>query len=177
MWSVEITTRSSTMTNRNSLLLRSCPYVALKKILGGCLAFYLANGSTAVPRPTVAQRVAYPLSGSTGIECVKSTWPIRATTPPPRYCLQPHPLPHAARRHPPWRGASLPELQRKSRHSASLAHAVHASEGEPRKQPALLDSMLEIIAADPVPYLPYRNEPRAKKAASKKLSSPDKTPP
>ena len=35
----------------------------------------------AVPRPTVAQRVAYPLSGSTGIECVKSTWPIRATTP------------------------------------------------------------------------------------------------
>jgi hypothetical protein len=32
----------------------------------------------------VAQRVTYPLSGSTGIECVKSTWPI---APPLRLVL------------------------------------------------------------------------------------------
>jgi hypothetical protein len=42
----------------------------------------------------VAQRVAYPLSGSTGIECVKSTWPI---APPIRLVLcvayDPHPVP------------------------------------------------------------------------------------
>ena len=48
-----------------------------------------------------------------------------------------------------------------------FAHAVHASEGKPRKQAALLDSMLEIIAADHVPYRPYRNEPRAKKRRPK----------
>ena len=48
-----------------------------------------------------------------------------------------------------------------------FADAVHASEGKPRKQAALLDSMLEIIAADPVPYRPYRNEPRAKKRRPK----------
>ena len=35
-------------------------------------------------KSTVAQRVAYPLSGSTGIECVKSTWPI---APPLRLIL------------------------------------------------------------------------------------------
>ena len=35
-----------------------------------------------------------------------------------------------------------------------FADAVHASEGKPRKQAALLDSMLEIIAADHVPYRP-----------------------
>ena len=48
-----------------------------------------------------------------------------------------------------------------------FSHALHASEGKPRKQAALLDSMLEIIAADHVPYRPYRNEPRAKKRRQK----------
>jgi hypothetical protein len=48
-----------------------------------------------------------------------------------------------------------------------FADAVHASEGKPRKQAALLDSMLEIIAADQVPYRAYRNEPRAKKRRPK----------
>ena len=48
-----------------------------------------------------------------------------------------------------------------------FADAVHASEGKPRKQAELLDSMLEIIAADHVPYRPYRNEPRAKKRRPK----------
>ncbi len=36
-----------------------------------------------------------------------------------------------------------------------FAHAVPASEGKPRKQAALLDSMPEIIAADHVPYRPH----------------------
>jgi len=48
-----------------------------------------------------------------------------------------------------------------------FADAVHASEGKPRKQAALLDSMLEIIAADHVPYRPFRNEPRTKKRRPK----------
>ena len=51
-----------------------------------------------VAGPTGAQRVAYPLSGSIGIECVKSTWPIA----PPlrlvpcvvlRLAYDPHPIP------------------------------------------------------------------------------------
>ena len=48
-----------------------------------------------------------------------------------------------------------------------FADAVHASQGKPRKQAELLDSMLEIIAADQVPYRPSRNEPRAKKRRPK----------
>jgi Transposase DDE domain len=48
-----------------------------------------------------------------------------------------------------------------------FADVVHASEGKPRKQAALLDSMLEIIAADHVPYRPFRNEPHAKKRRPK----------
>jgi hypothetical protein len=48
-----------------------------------------------------------------------------------------------------------------------FADAVHASEGKPRKQAKLLNLMLEIIAADHVPYRPCRNEPRAKKRRPK----------
>ena len=48
-----------------------------------------------------------------------------------------------------------------------FADAVHASEGKPRKQAELLNLMLEIIAADHVPFRPYRNEPRAKKRRPK----------
>jgi Transposase DDE domain len=48
-----------------------------------------------------------------------------------------------------------------------FADAVHASQGKPRKQAELLDLMLEIIAADQLPYRPSRHEPRAKKRRPK----------
>jgi hypothetical protein len=65
----------------------------------------------------------------------------------PHYCLEPHPLAHATRRHPPLR--EFPRLSFKGTLDTlpQFANAVHASEGKPRKQAALLDSMLEIVAA------------------------------
>ena len=87
---------------RNHALFR-CRHVATKKIrftqanspkCSGVASFLLALEKPSLPRscpairsvagPTGAQRVAYPLSGSTGIECVKSTWPI---APPLRLVL------------------------------------------------------------------------------------------
>ena len=48
-----------------------------------------------------------------------------------------------------------------------FANAIEAAEGQPRKQAALLDDLLELIANDPVPKRPFRNEPRAKKRRGK----------
>lgn len=50
------------------------------------------------------------------------------------------------------------------RHFADVIQAAH---GKPRKQAALLDALLEIIAKDTLPYRPGRNEPRVKKRRAK----------
>ena len=43
-----------------------------------------------------------------------------------------------------------------------FADAIQAAHGKPRKQAALLDALLEIIARDQLPHRPHRSEPRAK---------------
>jgi hypothetical protein len=48
-----------------------------------------------------------------------------------------------------------------------FADVLHATEGQPRKQAALLDHMMLLIAKDQVPLRPFRNEPRAKKRRAK----------
>lgn len=48
-----------------------------------------------------------------------------------------------------------------------FADAVHAATGRPRKQAALIDAMLELIAKDQLPLRPGRVEPRAKKRRAK----------
>jgi hypothetical protein len=48
-----------------------------------------------------------------------------------------------------------------------FANVVDAANGKPRKQAALLDQMLKILAEDLVPYRPNRSEPRAKKRRPK----------
>lgn len=48
-----------------------------------------------------------------------------------------------------------------------FADAVHAATGQPRKQAALIDAMLELIAKDQLPCRPGRVEPRAKKRRPK----------
>jgi Transposase DDE domain len=50
------------------------------------------------------------------------------------------------------------------RHFADVVQAAH---GKPRKQAALLDAMLLVLASDLVPYRPNRSEPRAKKRRPK----------
>ncbi|MBA2705835.1 MAG: IS4 family transposase [Blastocatellia bacterium] len=50
------------------------------------------------------------------------------------------------------------------RHFADVIHAAH---GKPRKQAALLNALLEIIAKDQLPHRPGRNEPRVKKRRPK----------
>ena len=52
--------------------------------------------------------------------------------------------------------------------------SLEAMRGMPRKQKLLLDKTFEVIADDLVPHRPERDEPRAKKAQTKKLSSADK---
>jgi hypothetical protein len=48
-----------------------------------------------------------------------------------------------------------------------FSDAIQAAHGKPRKQAALLETLLEIIAEDQLPYRPHRNEPRAKKRRPK----------
>ena len=48
-----------------------------------------------------------------------------------------------------------------------FAAAIHAARATPRKQDALIDEMLALIAADCVPERPGRSEPRAKKRRAK----------
>lgn len=48
-----------------------------------------------------------------------------------------------------------------------FANVLHATEGKPRKQAALLQHMLRLIAQDQVPLRPFRSEPRAKKRRAK----------
>lgn len=48
-----------------------------------------------------------------------------------------------------------------------FAAAVHAARATPRRQDALIDEMLAIIASDAVPRRPCRSEPRAKKRRPK----------
>lgn len=48
-----------------------------------------------------------------------------------------------------------------------FAAAIHAARPRPRKQDALIDEMLAIIARDCVPKRPERSEPRAKKRRAK----------
>jgi hypothetical protein len=48
-----------------------------------------------------------------------------------------------------------------------FAAAIHAARATPRKQDALIEEMLAIIAADCVPERPGRSEPRAKKRRAK----------
>jgi hypothetical protein len=48
-----------------------------------------------------------------------------------------------------------------------FAAAVHAACATPRRQQALIDQMLAVIAGDPVPERPERTEPRAKKRRAK----------
>lgn len=48
-----------------------------------------------------------------------------------------------------------------------FAAAIHAARATPRKQDALINEMLAIIAADCVPERPGRSEPRAKKRRAK----------
>lgn len=48
-----------------------------------------------------------------------------------------------------------------------FAAAVHAARATPRRQQALIDQMLAMIAADTVPERPERSEPRAKKRRAK----------
>jgi hypothetical protein len=61
------------------------------------------------------------------------------------------------------------------RHFADVVQAAH---GKPRKQAALLDAMLAILASDLVPCRPNRSEPRAKKRRPKNyqiLTKPRRT--
>ena len=48
-----------------------------------------------------------------------------------------------------------------------FAAAIHAARATPRKQDALIEEMLAMIAADCVPERPGRSEPRAKKRRAK----------
>jgi hypothetical protein len=48
-----------------------------------------------------------------------------------------------------------------------FADAIQAAAGKPRKQSALLDTLLRTIAADPLPHRPGRVEPRARKRRPK----------
>lgn len=48
-----------------------------------------------------------------------------------------------------------------------FAAAIHAARATPRKQDALIEEMLAIVAADCVPERPGRSEPRAKKRRAK----------
>lgn len=48
-----------------------------------------------------------------------------------------------------------------------FAAAIHASRERPRRQDALIEQMLAVIAGDPVPDRPDRSEPRAKKRRPK----------
>ena len=48
-----------------------------------------------------------------------------------------------------------------------FADVIQAAQGKPRKQAALLDALLEIIARDQLPHRPHRSEPRAKKRRPK----------
>ena len=50
------------------------------------------------------------------------------------------------------------------RHFADVIHAAH---DKPRKQAALLNALIEVIAKDQLPHRPGRNEPRAKKRRPK----------
>jgi Transposase DDE domain len=72
---------------------------------------------------------------------------------------------HAAIAHcVPLRGLSFKGTLDSLRHFADVIHAAH---GKPRKQAALLDALLEIIAKDQLPHRPGRYEPRAKKRRAK----------
>ena len=48
-----------------------------------------------------------------------------------------------------------------------FADAIHAATGKPRRQRQLYDELLAIIASDPLPSRPARNEPRARKRRPK----------
>ena len=48
-----------------------------------------------------------------------------------------------------------------------FADAIHAATGRPRRQGQLYDDLLAIIASDPLPTRPDRNEPRARKRRPK----------
>lgn len=48
-----------------------------------------------------------------------------------------------------------------------FADAIHAATGKPRRQSRLYDELLTIIASDPLPARPDRNEPRARKRRPK----------
>ena len=48
-----------------------------------------------------------------------------------------------------------------------FAAAIHAARPAPRRQDALIEQMLALIAGDPVPERPQRSEPRAKKRRAK----------
>lgn len=48
-----------------------------------------------------------------------------------------------------------------------FADVIHAASDTPRRQQKLIDEMLALIAADPVPLRPGRSEPRAKKRRPK----------
>ena len=48
-----------------------------------------------------------------------------------------------------------------------FADVIHAAQGKPRQQAALLDILLQIIASDQVPFRPNRHEPRARKRRPK----------
>ena len=48
-----------------------------------------------------------------------------------------------------------------------FADAIHAATGKPRRQSQLYDELLAIIASDPLPKRPNRNEPRARKRRPK----------
>jgi hypothetical protein len=50
---------------------------------------------------------------------------------------------------------------------AHFSNAIHAADGKPRKQRALLDTLIESIASDLLPHRPGRVEPRAKKRRPK----------
>jgi len=48
-----------------------------------------------------------------------------------------------------------------------FATALHAARATPRKQDALIEQMLALIAREPVPQRPERSAPRAKKRRAK----------
>ena len=50
---------------------------------------------------------------------------------------------------------------------AHFSNAIHAADGKPRKQRALLDTLIETIASDLLPHRPGRVEPRVKKRRPK----------
>ena len=63
----------------------------------------------------------------------------------------------------------LAEIEKKGTADA-LRHwsgSLEALRGQPRKQKAMLDAMLELIAKDLVPLRPNREEPRARKRRPK----------